>query len=663
MPTVTQQVPPVLDSAWRSYAQLDAAASRRSRAYRRLHLWIIILGVLTTLLAVLTATFFSGTNSLAGFVLKAFLVGIPVITALLAALGMWAFKNGDWLITRSAAEEYLREIYFYRTILQTAKAREAYLAKRMEAIQSQLRQRLGREPSLKPFKGSIPPGFDPASPDHDPGFDDLNGDAYFKYRLDSQVRWHTGKINNYKREGTVLTALLILAAASGAWLASVGGSLGIWVALTASIAAAVAGWQQFRSLDWIVKNYSKVVLELTSLHDHWLNLEAEERTAAEFYQMVRNCERVLEAQTMEWNKSMHKALQESGLDQEASLVHQVIRESIESAKRSKEMMRETVVDAAQELANEAEEKVLDIFKAAIGSLAEEAASEIVQQELDAMRKAAEALAKEAVPEPTAAEQVSFTAYHPKEGNVGTWYPLLVYIHTPSALSTVRQDVLRYSDQLRVPKETTNTSTSQLSRGMEITIVPSCEAITFNPERITLKWMEDYQRAEFRFSAADALLDDAAKGRIDFFVGPLIVGSLKFAMLFQDGEAQPDLDREENGEMYRKDAIFVSYSHKDTKIVEAFKLVHEATGYDVLIDIQNLRSGEQWNPALMRMIDQADIFQLFWSPNSSQSEYCEQEWQHALKRNKEGFIRPVYWQLPLPEPPEELSKFHFQFVEL
>jgi len=67
---------------------------------------------------------------------------------------------------------------------------------------------------------------------------------------------------------------------------------------------------------------------------------------------------------------------------------------------------------------------------------------------------------------------------------------------------------------------------------------------------------------------------------------------------------------------------------------------------------------------MRMIERADIFELFWSLNSSQSQFCKQEWEHALKQNKdEGFIRPVYWKKPFLDPPEELRKFHFEFIDL
>jgi len=260
-------------------------------------------------------------------------------------------------------------------------------------------------------------------------------------------------------------------------------------------------------------------------------------------------------------------------------------------------------------------------------------------------------------------EVSFTAYHPKEGKVDVWYTLLVYTHLLSAINDVHQDAKRFGGQLSALREVKLLSSTRITRGTEITVVPVCHGITFNPKKLNFEWMENYHRTDFRFRADKSLQDDAAKGYIDFYVGPVLIGSLKFAMLFNNNIDRSLVYDEEQSEMYHKDKIFVSYSHKDADIVLAFKKVHEATGYDVLIDIENLRSGQEWNPELMRMIDRADIFQLFWSENSKNSKYCQQEWKHALKRDLEGFIRPIYWQKPIPNPPRQLSKYHFEYVEL
>jgi hypothetical protein len=259
-----------------------------------------------------------------------------------------------------------------------------------------------------------------------------------------------------------------------------------------------------------------------------------------------------------------------------------------------------------------------------------------------------------------ADEVFFTAFHPKEGAIQTWYSLLVYTHIASALEKVRRDKKRFD---KVSKTKTSKASRRLARGTELRIEPACEGIMFNPQQITFRWLEDFHRTEFRFKADESLLGDDCFGQITIFVGPLIVGELKFVMSFNDAETRGAVEHEEQAEMYHKDAIFVSYSSKDTLIVEAFKAVHKATGHDVLRDIDQLRSGQDWKPEIMRLIDRADIFQLFWSPNSSQSKYCREEWEYALKKNKAGFIRPLFWEQPFPKLPDELRDIHFAYVDL
>ena len=262
------------------------------------------------------------------------------------------------------------------------------------------------------------------------------------------------------------------------------------------------------------------------------------------------------------------------------------------------------------------------------------------------------------------EEVSFTAMYAREIGVETWNTLLVYAHLSSAIESIRKDSERFKDQITGAKEVTAPASTPLARGTEITIVPQCDGITFNPQRITLAWLEDFHRADFRFRADKSLVDDAARGRVDIYVGPLIVGTLKLALLVSESAPQGSAPQEEHGSMYQQDDIFISYSHKDTDIVLGFKKAYEAIGNNILIDIDTLRSGQEWNAELLKMIERAEIFQLFWSENTSKSKYCRQEWEYALKLKKEGgFIRPCYWQNPMTAPPDELSHLHFEYVQV
>ncbi len=390
METETPKAAPILNIAWTRVANLDAISNKRTRGHYRIRRWIASLGVVATLFAILTQLFLpenSGISPLLSLAAKALFVATPALASGLAFLATKKYSNGDWLITRAGAEEIQKEIYFYRTILQKKKTRRSYLVKRLADIQRQVYRGLNGEFSFEVYNGPIPPNYYPDDPNSDPGFADLTGDEYFKYRLENQLAWHNKEINEYKTERDRLLILIVAAGALGTIFAAWGGGLSLWVALTASITAALIGWQELRNIDVIVRNYSKVVLELTVLYDHWINLEPEERTTVEFYKMVRGCENVLWAQNTEYIKSMQEVLKDHSLDEEAGLINRVIQESVESAERMRQRMQEDLLGFAEKALDDAEQKVDETFKAVLGSLAEEASSEIVQQELKAMSKA------------------------------------------------------------------------------------------------------------------------------------------------------------------------------------------------------------------------------------------------------------------------------------
>jgi hypothetical protein len=381
---------PILQIAWNRYSQLDNAADRRSRAYKRLRIWIAVLGVLATLFAILTQEAASSRVPVPAVLtlgIKAFFIAIPIIASVLAAFGTRAFRNGDWLVTRAAAEEYLKEIYLYRTIYQTRPTRKDDLEQRLKEIHEKLYRGLSGELVFPAYNGPIPPYYDKDNPNSDPGFSDLTGEQYLRFRLEDQLRWHQGRILRYRRERQVLTFLVLAAGGLGAYFAAWGGVISIWVALTAAVTAALLGWQELRNIDSIIKNYSKVILELTAVYNHWMNLEPEQRTPAEFNAMVQGTENILWAQNTEYINFMQEALKDASLQQEAALVDKVIEESEQSAQRMKQAMQDELVGFTKETLGNVEQGVQQTFQGVLGSLAEEASSEVVQQELQAMGQA------------------------------------------------------------------------------------------------------------------------------------------------------------------------------------------------------------------------------------------------------------------------------------
>ena len=377
---------PILKVAWTRYAQLDALSEKRDKPFFRWRKWIAILGVLAALFAVITQAYSDYMPAILSLVLKILLIATPITASVLAAFVNKFYSGIERLAARAGAEEILKEIYMYRTFYKNKSDRREWLEKRLTNIQRQVFRGMSGELVLENPPEKIPPYYAPDNPNSDPGFKDLTGAEYITYRLEDQLAWHIRRVQKHETERTRLQVYILAAGGLGAFLAAMGGGFSIWVAVTASLGATLIGWQELRNLDSTIKNYSKVIMELMIIYDHWNMLEPEERTDAEFFQMVKSTEDVLWNQNIEYIKSMQEVLAQETLE-EAELVNDVLKKAVETDAALKKHMRDSVVSYASKSMDEARETLEEHFDETLGSLAEEASSELVQQELSAMGQA------------------------------------------------------------------------------------------------------------------------------------------------------------------------------------------------------------------------------------------------------------------------------------
>ncbi len=378
-----EQPTPILEIAWLRHAQLDQIAIKRSNHYMSLRRWIAILGVLAALFAVLSQVFPFETSGVLGVAIRGILILLPILGSGFAAYTSSFFSNGDWLIARAGAEEIKKDVYTYRTILRNSPTKRAWLEKRLVEIQRSVFRGMGGELTMEDYKGSLPANYHPNDPNSDPGFHDLTMDEYFKYRVMGQLNWHSARVIRRQNERKRLQLFILISGGIGAFMAVI---LPLWVALTASLTAAFIGWQELRNLDAVIKNYSKVRMELGILHDHWKNLTEAEKTQSEFFNMVKSTEAILWSQNVEYIKAMQEALKESDLDEEASLINRVIQEARDSHRRLKKSFEDSVVNFSREKLQDSEEALSENFDTALHTLVEEASSDLVQAELASMQK-------------------------------------------------------------------------------------------------------------------------------------------------------------------------------------------------------------------------------------------------------------------------------------
>jgi hypothetical protein len=289
--------------------------------------------------------------------------------------------------------------------------------------------------------------------------------------------------------------------------------------------------------------------------------------------------------------------------------------------------------------------------------------------------------------PTAAEEqpaaedidnnVQFTVYRPSTIVPQLWYTLVAFAHLskprpnapPNEPDPVKE-VQRLAAKI-LSDQPARYEASKLDRGFSVprkgllTFVPLVEGCEFNPPTQSILWQKTVHKVEFEMRALPEVDGREVEGQMTVYLGNIILTEVPLRISVDSHyvapQSQPSETEEASATPYRK--IFASYSHQDTEIVEDFENYVRALGDTYLRDVQTLRAGEVWSERLEEMIREASVFQLFWSSKSMPSKFVRQEWEYALSLNRPKFIRPVYWEEPLPEtkpdlPPASLKRLHF-----
>lgn len=274
------------------------------------------------------------------------------------------------------------------------------------------------------------------------------------------------------------------------------------------------------------------------------------------------------------------------------------------------------------------------------------------------------------------DDVLISVYRPKTVAPGRWYTLLAYAHlgakrpddspnTPDPIEEVqRRATSALADLAKGYRATTQEALLSLPQGGLIQFVPRVPGIEFNPRVRSFAWYETIHEEMFKFRVAPQADGTVLRGRLTAYLDSILLADVRLSFTVNQEPHNTDTARN-SARAYRK--IFASYSHRDRRIVEQFAAVAGALGERYLIDVRDLRSGEVWNQRLEALIEQADIFQLFWSSHTMRSAFCRQEWEYALRLSRSDFIRPVYWEDPMPRddasglPPAALNRLHFAYL--
>jgi TIR domain/Domain of unknown function (DUF4062) len=278
------------------------------------------------------------------------------------------------------------------------------------------------------------------------------------------------------------------------------------------------------------------------------------------------------------------------------------------------------------------------------------------------------------------ENVQFTIYQPKVVQPNRWHDLLAVAHLSRKRHDAQEDEPDPLEQVETivkgrlgPKQKDYEQLKQNSKHAvphmgKITFIPQASGVTFNPAQRTFQWLESVHTEDFRFMTGPELDGKTVRGQLTVYLGAIILAEVPLAFHI-DSRYKQTMTKEALQPCSAKPfgKIFASYSHKDLAIVEQIEKYGKILGHEYLRDLKHLRAGEVWLDKLMRMIEEADVFQLFWSSNSMHSKFVKYEWEHALSLSRPNFIRLTYWEDPMPTskvpplPPPTLARLHFERI--
>jgi hypothetical protein len=300
---------PVLKAAWQQFATYDHLARQLRTAFGRFQAWILLLGVLATLLGLIQA-------QVGNEVLHWVVVVIPIVAAVLVAVAGRRAVGQRWVMLRAGAEAIKAEIYRYRT-LATGRARQAghdkqagrqqELAAHLDHIETRLMHTDASSGPLTPYTGPLPPEMYGAEREDD-GLSPLDAERYLQIRIGDQLAYFHGRVRSLSRRRNAYQFLAVAAGAAGAILAAAG--LEAWIGLTSGAAAALLAYLGYLQVDNTIVTYNQAAARLAGLERDWRALSPAQRNAVAFKNLVTRGETVLTGELTGWVQQMSDTMHE-----------------------------------------------------------------------------------------------------------------------------------------------------------------------------------------------------------------------------------------------------------------------------------------------------------------------------------------------------------------
>lgn len=272
-------------------------------------------------------------------------------------------------------------------------------------------------------------------------------------------------------------------------------------------------------------------------------------------------------------------------------------------------------------------------------------------------------------------QAQMTIYYPQEVEIEIDYTIRAYVYRPDLEYVITQNVDQFEALLDSGNYQVMSNTSLREIGIDTPLV--IELIDCNNNikfktKLAQAWNGEWLRFDFSLRVPSNPYLDTIVLEAHLLAYNSLIAHARFEIPvgYKDENplyaAKKRTEQSVTTESYRK--IFCSYSRKDSEIVYYLAQLQKAFGDDVFIDVHDIRNGADWQASLALAIDEADIFQLFWSENSRASVNVCHEYEYALNykchpTQCRGVLRGLFWTEKCPTVPESLNHLNFKKIDV
>jgi hypothetical protein len=199
---------------------------------------------------------------------------------------------------------------------------------------------------------------------------------------------------------------------------------------------------------------------------------------------------------------------------------------------------------------------------------------------------------------------------------------------------------------------------KVKRSTELYIEAVIEGMKIDPPHKLMLWSGGISKASFNVSVYRKAEANSYPGTVTVYFKGMRIAQVCF--LIKVGDATANVKPLPVDVKFVQKA-FASYSSKDrAEVLGRIQGMQKILpNLSVFVDVLSLRSGQDWEYELWKVIPTYDVFYLFWSKNAKSSNWVEKEWRCALDKRGIDYIDPVPLVSPkeAPPPPELASK-HF-----